>query len=41
MELLGTMCGNVLEDWTWVEESIHFKNLGLAYIDEKGVFHFP
>ena len=34
VELFGTLCGDVLADRTWVEESIHSINLLLADIEE-------
>ena len=41
MEILGTLCGYVLADRTWVEDSIHSTNLRLAYIEAQGVSYFP
>ena len=41
MELLGTLCGDVLEYNKWVEESIQSKNMQLADIEAQGVSHFP
>ena len=41
VELLGTLCGEISADWTWVEESKHSTNLQLAYIEALGVSHFP
>ena len=40
VELLGTLCRNVLDDRTWVEESINSINLQLVAIEAQGVAHF-
>ena len=41
VELLGTLCGDVSADRTWVEESIHSTNLRLVDIEFQGVSQFP
>ena len=40
VEILRTLCGDVLVDQIWVEESIHSRNLQLADIAVQGVSNF-
>ena len=40
LEILGMLYGDVLEDRTLVEDSIHSANLRLADIEAQGVYHF-
>ena len=40
VEILRTLCGDVLVDQIWVEESIHSRNLQLADIEVQGVSNF-
>ena len=41
VEILGTPCGDVSEDRTWVEESIRSKNIHLEDIEAQDVSPFP
>ena len=41
VELLGTLCGDVLEYHKWVDESIQSTNMRLADIEVQGMSHFP
>ena len=41
VEILGTLCRDVLADRVWVYESILSTNLRLEDIEAQGVYHFP